>query len=225
MAATEPDAKQVVKLLGESNRNPAWLARQLKINKQSVYNWLEGDTVPRDPDVYDQMLRVLEPSAPYNEQVVGGPKIPVGYPKLRIPYAGEVPCSADWGDPLASEEFIEVEASMEHPQRFAAKVVGDSCYPALQQGDITIWHADFSPPYGLIVLAQRKGDHGCTVKQLVYDTDLNRNVLKPVNPAYDAPDDGQGWGAIARLVAVLRPDRVRRTWYLESGLRPSDMDS
>lgn len=138
---------------------------------------------------------------------------------VMIPFAGEVPCST-WGDPLDSEEHIEVESVFVKTGRFAAKVVGDSCFPALLPGDITIWEHDFSPPYGTIVLAQRKGDHGCTVKKLEHDG--GRAVLSPLNPVYDRPEDGEGWGVIARLVAVVRVSEApRRTWYWEPGLRPS----
>lgn len=152
------------------------------------------------------------------------PKIPVGFPTVPMRYAGEVP-TGEWGDPLASEEFIEVEVQFEGPRRFAAKVVGDSCYPALLQGDVTVWESDLSPSYGTIVLAQRKGDHSCTVKELAYDETAGRPRLRPVNPAHSEPEDGEGWGAIARLVAVLRPGPTRRTWFSEYGLKPKDLTS
>ena len=100
-------------------------------------------------------------------------------------------------------------------------MIGDSCYPALEPGDITIWHADRNPPYGTIVIAQRKGDCGCTVKLLEYDPDLHRPVLTPVNPAHSAPADNGGWDVIARLVGVLRSSEApKRTWFWEQGLRP-----
>lgn len=156
-------------------------------------------------------------AAPVADTILGSPKIPVGFNMTPIPYAGEVP-AGEWGDPLASEEFLEVEVKFEHSRRFAAKVVGDSCYPALQQGDVTIWHQDMNPPYGAIVLAQRKGDHGCTVKELRYED--GRPVLHPVNPAYGEPADGDGWGVIARLVGVIRKvDGLERTWFLADGVR------
>ena len=224
--------RKVLGLLELQDRSMAWLGKSLGASRQSVQKWLSGESVPRDGEVYDHMLAALDGSSVrdmfvsdslvregYN--VLDRPKIPVGVPTVQMRYAGEVPCSADWGDPLSSEEFIEVEVQFEHPQRFAAKVVGDSCYPALLPSDVTIWHTDLSPTYGLVVLAQRKGDHGCTVKELEYDQNLGRPRLVPVNPAHHAPSDGDGWGVIARLVAVLRTiDGLRRSWYIESGLRP-----
>lgn len=211
-------ADQIKSLLKTQHRSVAWLAKELKISRQAVTLWLAQKSNPRDPQVFDRMLKAL------GEPELDRPRIPVGFPKGRIPFAGEVPCSADWGEPLASEEFIEVEVQFEHPQRFAAKVVGDSCYPALHPGDVTIWHADMSPPFGLIVLAQRKGDHGCTVKRLEYDQDRGRPLLVPVNPAHKKPEDGEGWGVIARLVGVLRTtDGLKKSWYLDSGLRQAHL--
>jgi hypothetical protein len=152
------------------------------------------------------------------------PRTPVAYPTSRMPYAGDVPCSREWGDPLSGGEFVEVDSQYQHPRRFAARVVGDSCYPALQPGDMTIWHSDMNPAYGLVVLAQRKGDHGCTVKVLEYDDALGRPRLHPVNPSSGEPEDGEGWGVVARLVAVIRnTDGLRRTWYMDTGLRPKHL--
>ena len=166
---------------------------------------------------------VKETPAAY-EQQVGAPMIPVGYPVLKMRYAGEVP-AGDWGDPLASEDFVEVEAKLEHPDRYMTRVVGMSCYPALHADDMAIWHQDRNPPYGAIVLAQRKGDHACTVKLLAWDEESKANRLVPINPAYDNPPDGDGWGVIARLVHVSREvDGGERSWYRPKGLRPKDLE-
>jgi Peptidase S24-like len=131
-----------------------------------------------------------------------------------------VPASTEWGDPLASEELIEVDGKYVNAKRFAATVTGDSCYPALHRGDLTIWESDPNASYGLIVLAQRNGDHGCTVKELVYDNEAGRSRLHPINPDYEDPDDGDGWGVIARLVAVVRQsDGPEKSWFYPKGLR------
>lgn len=200
--------------LDEANLSAAWLARQIGTSRQNLSNWLNGAD-PVDPTIWTRLLAAI-PTAPLEN-----PTIPVGFPLVQMPLAGTVPAGT-WGDPLASEDFIEVEAKFEHRERFAARVIGDSCYPALQQGDLTIWHSDLSPQYGLIVLAQRRGDHGCTVKQLDYDESAARPVLRSINPAHLNPDDGDGWGAIARLVGVIRNhDGLEQTWFLDKGLRPS----
>lgn len=215
----EGEKEQVLALLKAQQRSMSWLATAIGTNRQSVQQWLVGETRPRDPQTWEKMRLALIGKA----MALGDldrPKIPVGFGMTQMRFAGEVPCGADWGDPLASDEFIEVEVQFEHPRRFAAKVVGNSCYPALRPGDITIWHADMNPPYGLIVLAQRKGDHGVTVKQLEYDEKKARPELVPVNSQAGKPEDGEGWGVIGRLVAVLRnEDGLRISYYMESGLR------
>jgi hypothetical protein len=168
-------------------------------------------------DGADNAVPQMDPLGPLDS-----PKIPVSHGARRIKYAGTVPCG-EWGDPLDSEEMVEVDARYEHPKRFAATVSGDSCEPALLHGDFTVWHYDLSPSAGLIVLAQRKGDHACTVKQLKIDAQ-GRPHLVPINPAYDEPESGDGWGVIARLILVQRTlGHAERQWYSRAGLRPEDL--
>lgn len=194
------------------------LAEAIGVPEGRYKNWEYGRANPPAQAVRE--LRKLGYGAkaqPRADTTLGTPSIPVGFSLGTIPFAGIVP-AGEWGDPLASEEFIEVEVKFEHPRRFAAKVVGDSCYPALMQGDVTIWHQDMNPPFGSIVLAQRRGDHGCTVKELRYED--GRPVLHPVNPAHAKTEDGTGWGVIARLVGVIRKvDGLEQSWYLADGIR------
>jgi hypothetical protein len=216
------DREQVVNLLRKHERSMSWLAKSLGVNRQSVQQWLVDGVEPRDKRMWDKMrAKILGMSALGD---VDRPRAPHGLVTVKMTFAGEVPCGQEWGDPLAADEFVEVDSQFDHGQRFAARVVGDSCYPALLPGDLTIWHRDMNPPYGLVVLAQRKGDHGCTVKVLEYDESLGRPRLLPVNPTSGSPEDGDGWGVIARLVGVQRnTDGLRRTWYLETGLRPKHL--
>jgi hypothetical protein len=159
---------------------------------------------------------------PKRSEVVDKPKAIYSFGFVYMRYAGVVPCG-DWGDPLDSEELVEMGAELDHPKRYVTSVIGDSCYPALKQGDKVVWHQDFAPTAGLIVLAQRKGDHGCTVKQLKTD-DQGRPHLVPINPSYDEPANGDGWGVIARLVAVIRKTAgMKVTFVNPDGLRPSDL--
>lgn len=198
------------------------LADMIGVEFTTYRNWEYAKSVPTPLAVRE--LKKMGYGLPQKQRAdnpLGNPAIPVGFSMASLPYAGAVP-AGEWGDPLASEEFIEVEVEFEHPRRFAARVVGDSCYPALQQGDLTIWHQDMSPPYGTIVLAQRKGDHGCTVKELRYED--SRPILHAVNPDIDDPEDGDGWGVVARLVGVIRKtEGPKRTWYLNEGLRPKHL--
>ena len=224
--------EKVERLLEQRDMSISRLAKKIGKSRQSVHSWITGVSVPRTEsewqsiaDVFGLSLEdlldprkdptIIEPAT----EILSRPLIPVGFKYIKLPFAGNVP-AGEWGDPLASDEFIELEnANFEHPRRFAAYVVGDSCFPALQQGDLTIWHADTAPPYRTIVLAQRKGDHGCTVKEMLYDQERGRVILHPINERYDEPADGDGWGVIARLVGVVRErDGMKQTFYRPEGL-------
>jgi len=211
----EGPREQVKKLLKIHSRSMSYLERQTGISKQNISNWLKRDNPhsPSDPGAWDKLLAALGATdLDRPRPVVENPFVPV------IRFAGNVP-AGEWGDPLASEEMMEVDLRFVHNQRFAAKVIGDSCFPALVQGDVTIWHTDPNPPYGRIVIAQRKGDHDCTVKELHYDQTVLRPILKPVNPKYSAPPDGDGWGVIGYLVGLIREDSegIEESYYNKRG--------
>jgi hypothetical protein len=218
MPRTE-EAERLIRLLAERDLSQSWLARRLGISPQRLNLYINGQRQPSDARFWaraeDQVRSpIIVPT------VVDRPRIPVTYDPQPMRYAGEVP-AGDWGDPLASEDFIDVDPAIFHSKRYAAKVVGPSCYPALHPGDLVIWHHDESPPYGMLVLAQRKEDHACTVKVLDWDADLGQPVLRPVNPDHEPPDAPNGWVAVARLVAVIRKmDGLELRWFLPEGIRP-----
>lgn len=144
--------------------------------------------------------------------------------RWELPYAGIVPASSDWGDPLSQDEMKPVDPEFTGKGRFLCKIGGLSCYPALHEGDSTIWQNDRNPGPGVIVLAQRLGDSACTVKQLVYDETKGRQVLSAINPEYDSPPEGEGWEVVARLIGVIRRSGgPKRTWLWEEGLRPEHL--
>src|SRR4051812_37788254 len=57
MSATR--RQKVERRLEQLGKTPAWLARELKKNKQSVYQWLEG-RAPRDESVWPKISRLLD---------------------------------------------------------------------------------------------------------------------------------------------------------------------
>lgn len=161
----------------------------------------------------------------FRDATLGNPAIPVSFPMVEMRYAGEVPASAEWGDPLASETFVEMEAKFDAPKRYCTRVRGMSCYPALKNGDMTVWQPNVAPPTGQIVLAQNS-EHQCTVKELGWDEKNDRHVLIPINNEEKAPPDGDGWTVIAQLVGVIRVDKgVEKTWYLKGGLTAEQLES
>src|SRR2546423_11230050 len=57
MSATRRE--KVERRLEQLGKSTAWLARELKKNKQSVYQWLEG-RAPRDESVWPKISRLLD---------------------------------------------------------------------------------------------------------------------------------------------------------------------
>jgi transcriptional regulator with XRE-family HTH domain len=137
-----------------------------------------------------------------------------------IKYAGVVPCSTEWGDPLSGDDFRPIDYKFAAKNRFLCRVEGDSCSPALQPGDLTVWEIDGGPPYGVMVLAQREEDHCCTVKQYLGGDTLSEPVLRPLNKKHKSPKNDGGWRVVARLVGVIREDKPERTWFWSPGITP-----
>ena len=137
-----------------------------------------------------------------------------------ISYAGVVPCASEWGDPLSREDYRPIDYKFAGKNRFLCRVEGDSCAPALRPGDLTIWEIDGGPSFGVIVLAQREEDHGCTVKQYLEGDNPLEPILMPINPKYSAPKNRGGWRIVARLVGVIREDKPERTWFWSPGITP-----
>lgn len=203
------------------------LAASIDVTPQRLSNWLSGHAeVPHDryQEIAAWFGRTVEeltgqvPTVTVRE--LSTPYYPVGFQPRQIRLLSAVPCGM-WEEPTESEDFIEIDAKFEHPKRYATYVTGDSCFPVLQQGDLAIWHEDFNPSYGLIVLARRKEDHAATVKRLVYDTDGKGATLKPVNPDADGVDSLVEWGVIARLVGIIRTqeDGTELSFYNPRGIR------
>ena len=209
------------------------MADALGKSRSSIGGYETKIPVPRDtfveilrlfPDVPPPKDLALPPGLPLGESPIVGDAAyiePKPYTELR--YAGEVPATT-WGDPLSADTTEEVDGKYAGKNRFCTRVIGDSCYPALRQGDLAIWESDRNPPHRVIVLAERSEDDGCTVKQLLYDAIEGCDVLKPVNPRYDAPPNGLGWRATARLVGVVRKaEGPEKTWYWPQGLQPKHL--
>lgn len=214
--ATDPRADRLREALDRAERSNAWLAKKMGLSRQQIGEYVNGNNTPSDEATWTKMFALLDPP------IGSGTRVEPEERK-QLPYAGVVP-AGEWGDPLKAEEYQPIDADLWHVKRFVTSVSGYSCYPVLHPADTAIWHEDMSPPTGVIVLAQRKGDHGCTVKQLIYDEKSNRPRLLPLNPEHDEPEDGDGWGVIARLVVVERTVRgVRFQAYNQYGIRPDDL--
>jgi len=147
---------------------------------------------------------------------------PVGKVEMRV--AGTVPAGSDWGDPLQSEWTEFMDAKFGGHGRFLAKVRGDSCFPALLQGDMAVWEADESPRVGTLVLVEETDEYRVTVKELVLEPS-GRLSLRAVNRDSDVPSLTQPWRVTAKLVGVERrqPGMPEITLYDPDGLTPAQL--
>lgn len=141
--------------------------------------------------------------------------------EVEMIFAGYVPCSQVWGDPLQASGKRRVPRKWKAANRYTAEVIGDSCYPALRENDLTVWEYNRNPPVGAIVLAERSSDHACTVKELAYENGTYRPSLRAINPTATPPPNDEGWEVIAWLVAVKRDaDGLEQEWYApRTGIR------
>lgn len=194
----------------ENNRTevPEDVVRVAAVLFRRPFNWF-----------YEGVLRV-EPPPDSDARPEFAPPVrisPLG--KVPLKMAGTVPAGGAWGDPLESEFYELMDAKFDGPKRFVAKVRGDSCYPALQQGDLAVWEVDDLPRYGTIVLVESLPDYGVTVKELVGGAD-GRPTLRQVNPRADVPPLDRDWKITARLVGVERrqPGMPEITLYDPGGL-------
>ena len=92
------------------------LGDKLGVSRSTIANWESGvRTVPLS--VVDKLIALFPGvKAPVETQnvptvpdILGKPLFPVGFAPVPMRYAGIVPASTEWGDPLASEELIEVD--------------------------------------------------------------------------------------------------------------------
>lgn len=218
---------------------PTELSRRLGIpNPQRLSNWESGkhdppysilQAIARETGVSLQWLVTGQgsiagkpPLAVHERREVSDPRNIVTYDKVDMPYAGNLP-AGDWSDPLESEEFEEVESRLWKRNRFCARIVGDSCHPALQRNDFVIFEASTSPIFGRIVVAERS-DHAATVKVLEWDAATSGPVLRPVNPNVEPPDADE-WRVIGFLVCATWRTiyGAEVTHYQEDGIRPEDL--
>ena len=137
----------------------------------------------------------------------------------KILYAGIVPAS-NWGDALNQAEPEPISPKFAGPRRFMCKVQGDSCYPALHQGDMVIFESNPAPAEGMIVLAERSSDSACTVKEFKRVNGMA--TLAPItpDPAFRDVSAPAGWRATAVLVGVIfTVQGAEAEFYSPSGLR------
>lgn len=208
--------------LAQLGRNPAWLARELGKNKQSVYQWLEG-TAPRDESVWPKMARLLNipisvllddskdlPPFPNPDEVV---EARPDHPAMRSFVQGDMALLPVWRGVAAgladecyfvqsdSSEYIEVPlilAGRDPDRHIVCVAAGTSMSPRLRQGDRAVVRLDPNPPRNSLVVAQNPEGRRF-IKALREKTHLE---LHSLNEAFPPIRDVTGWQLIGSVVAI-----------------------
>lgn len=195
------------------------LDKRLGLNRGRTFSYKSGKANP--PDAYLKAVAPLLGTTfeylRYGEApVVDKPLAPVSFDRLPIKVVAAVPCGS-WEDPSDTEDLIEIEAKFYGAKRFASRIVGDSCWPVLQPGDLSIWQREPSAPVGTIVLA-RDANNAATVKRLAYKD--GRFVLESINPRYPNAE-AETWSVVGFLVGIVRMDGTTEiSFYNSGGIRP-----
>lgn len=209
--------------LAQLGRSPAWLARQLGRQKQSVYQWIEGAN-PRDESVWPAVSRILGipleillddrrelPSkALHADEVVESPPASPGMTsfvrgdRLLLPvWRGVAAGLADECYFVApdSAEFMEIPAffaGREQDRHVVCVVAGTSMSPRLRQGDRAIVKLDPNPPRNSLVVAQNP-EKRRFIKAL---RENKRLELHSINEDFPPITDVSGWELIGFVVAI-----------------------
>lgn len=221
MAGHQPkplSARTLAILTGWSEESPGQ-----GFSKDVILNYMGGRT-----DIPDGFLTLVKAKLNLPEHwpqphEISDARFPVPYPEAQMPYAGKIP-AGQWVPPSEAEMFEDVESRLYKRGRFCARVEGYSCFPALQPEDFTIWEETHSPPIGKIIIAQRKGDHAATIKQLVWDREASRMRLHAINQDF-AENLPEHWGAIGYLIYIRYYDDAGNevSFYREDGLNPDQL--
>lgn len=222
MIMSEIRRNKILTRLEQISRTPAWLARKLDRNKQSVYHWIAG-AEPRDENVWPEVARLLGiplqallddavplPSLALDEvQTLGAAVVPGPVQSLMRGDAMLLPVWRGVAAGLQDEcyfvsesaEFMEVPAFLagrEQDRHVVCVAAGTSMSPRLRQGDRAIVRLDPNPPRNTLVVAQNP-DGRRFIKAL---REKDHFELHSINESFPAIKDVSGWQLLGSVVAI-----------------------
>jgi len=211
--------------LRQISKTPAWLARKLGKNKQSVYQWLEG-AEPRDESVWPSVAQLLsipvevllddsrdlitEPPGPDEVETARSSNLPNAVKSFA---RGDMVLLPVWRGVAAglqdecyfvasdSAEFMEVPAFMagrEEDRHVVCVAAGTSMSPRLRQGDRAVVRMDPNPPRNTLVVAQNPESRRF-IKALRENKLLE---LHSVNEEFPPITDVSDWQLVGSVVAI-----------------------
>ena len=181
-----PSGQRLYFLMDNSNIPMAALTRFAKISEEALLDWINNNTVPKDPQVIERVKGFyylttsdLFPQSELPELYLPSNIIPM--PAMRrIPLVGTIAC----GTPILANENIEGNVDIpEHVHAdFALRCKGDSMINArIYDGDIVYIRQQPTVENGEIA-AVLIGDEA-TLKRFRRTED--RVILEPANPLFD----------------------------------------
>ena len=226
----KPRGEKLRLLLDREGHSPEWLATQLKVSKQTIYNWIEG-AKPQKSGVWEIIGKLLnenfESIIDDSKEIpgLGKPLYPIPTLDVKMPRWPSLPANETWEyDPAEcfDEEDIPsflARRTARDPERICAYVMGTSMEPRLTEGDLVIIELEKSVRPGRIVLA--RSDKGRTLKVLRKSYDQQRYRLESINPEHGDAEAEQ-WELEGYLIAILRDYKKNRgniEWD-DSGIGP-----
>lgn len=198
--AIDPRADRIQRLLDANRKSASWIAKELGVPRQSVYNWLGGLAWPRDESVWDRMLSLF----PEKTVPLDPPLYPAVVPEVEMSLWPALPANGSWDEPQESMDFIDVPSflarkSPRHPERVAARIRGTSMEPRLLDGDLVVIELSQQPRSGRIVVA--RSGAAVTVKLLTREPS-GELVLKALNKGHEV--EPRKSEIVGYVVAVLR---------------------
>lgn len=191
MAEEHPQARVIRSYLEQTERNAAWLARQIGESKQSVHAWLYEGRRPRSERMWAKMAAVLsqslvrEPPAAYSLSGISA------MPTMKMPVLRSA--SGGDGDDVETNGFLEVPVQLNFPDYKAVELFGNSMEEHLKPGDILIFRQSPHPRVNAVTAVECGPE--ILVKQIVYED--GKYILHSFNPQYPdkpLPDDARVLG-------------------------------
>jgi hypothetical protein len=229
LVARSPWAEKAEKLLAKLGKNPHWLARQLNLDKQKVYNWFR-DSSPRDDSVWEDILSFLEREVALMEARTGSdPRLADPDPSAAARLSARAPLGSRvllplWRGALAGEEdeysftddgnepeYVEVPAFMltAEPERYRLiQVLGSSMGDRIGHTDLVLVLVTPAPPMGSIVVVKRDDGQGF-IKVLRPGSPPMPFELHSLDERFPPIKQVKRWEFIGAITGILKPGGTR----------------
>ena len=219
--------EKLERLLERRGTNPARMAKQLGVAKQSVLNWIAG-TRPQDGNVWAEMANILKVDVSELEADDQPPAIvgteqaaPKQLLRTRAAETGRIkvygPVSAGSGNTVNVEPGeMDVPIELAREDYGAMVIDGDSMMPFLHPSDTTVYRDWTYPKVGHVMIAKLSSGDWVT-KLVVHES--GQFKLRSLDTRYN--DIEKDFTLCGYLVGIIRDDDDGRLIRINAqGLKP-----